>query len=309
LGSDENKIRFEHALLRELHERGFTLTPVLIGTKQGNTYIEVDHLAEGSQGTYVAIFSYVKGEDRYTWDNPICAREELEGAAEVLALYHRSIFGWEGIDEWEGVRIIDRVPLMVNKWKGHAADATDSSFDRYLLKNIFHLAGILSDSGYIPVRRVYDGLPHLAIHGDYHPGNLRFSNNRISGLFDFDWSEMDSRCFDVGLALYYFCTSWEDSSNGTLLLDRVETFLRSYQEGGGAMGPLGPLSSAELQHLPRMILAANGYILDWTLDAYYEFRPDPDEYLRYFRHGVNLMKWLETNWARLSRLVEKYKRR
>jgi homoserine kinase type II len=305
-GSHENKIKFEHALLRELHKRRFTLTPGLIETKQGHTYLEVDDLFGASQNAYLALFTYLPGEDRYSWDQPLCTAEELRGAAEVLALYHNTILGWEGIGEWQGERIIDKIPLMIEKWKRHARNPADSSFDSHFLREVFFLTNILGKSRYAPVRSVYDGLPHLAIHGDFHPGNLRFSHGQISGVFDFDWSEMDSRCFDVGLALMYFCSSWENNSNGDLLLDRIETFLESYQEGARAMDALGPLSPAELQYLPRMILAANACIIDWTLDDYYEFRPDPDEYLRYLRHGVNLMKWLETNWTKLNRLVEKH---
>ena len=51
----------------------------------------------------------------------------------------------------------------------------------------------------------YKDLIHMVIHCDFHPGNLKFQNNAITGLFDFDWSKVDVRCFDVALAIIYFC--------------------------------------------------------------------------------------------------------
>jgi len=30
----------------------------------------------------------------------------------------------------------------------------------------------------------YHGLPKLVIHGDYHPGNLNFAGDEVSGIFD-----------------------------------------------------------------------------------------------------------------------------
>ncbi|MBW2625150.1 MAG: phosphotransferase, partial [Deltaproteobacteria bacterium] len=95
-GTHENKIKFEHALMKELSERGFDLAPSVVVTKDGSTYAIVpEKFAEGNWATSIAVFSYLPGEDRYSWDAPLCTSEELTNAAEVLALYHNTIFGWE----------------------------------------------------------------------------------------------------------------------------------------------------------------------------------------------------------------------
>ena len=47
----------------------------------------------------------------------------------------------------------------------------------------------------------------------------------------FDWSKLDYRLFDVGLALAYFCSSWEGVDSGELWLDKVALFVRAYQDG------------------------------------------------------------------------------
>ncbi|MFA9613150.1 MAG: phosphotransferase [Deltaproteobacteria bacterium] len=304
-GTHENKIKFEHALMKELPERGFDLAPSVVVTKDGSTYAIVpEKFAEGNWATCIAVFSYLLGEDRYSWDAPLCTSEELTNAAEVLALYHNTIFGWEGAGNWKEPRIIEQIPLMVKQWRAHAKNAGNSVFDLYFAEHSNYLLETLKESIHYPTRAAYDTLPHLAIHGDYHPGNLKFLNRKISGLFDFDWAKMDARCFDVGLAITYFCSAWEGSEDGNLLLERVISFLDSYQKIEVEDGQeLGPLTSPELESLPHMILASNAYVLDWAIGEFYTTHPDAEEYARYLQHGVRLMKWLGENWISLMDLV------
>jgi homoserine kinase type II len=300
-GTRENKIRFEHALMHELLARKLHLSPSLIATNEGASYVKVDeHSREGRQDYFIAILGHLPGEDKYSWDDPWCTHEELKNAAEVLARYHSTIFGWEGISSWDEPRIVDRIPLMARQWREYAKTAGSTVFEVCFQKECDYLLGILRDPRYITETNVYDELPHLAIHGDYHPGNLKFQDGRIVGLFDFDWAKMDARCFDVGVAITYFCTAWDESADGNLLRDRVEMFLKSYQESAKTRQTPGPLSGLELQCLPQMILAGNLYVLDWTIGEYYSSYPDVEEYLRYFLHGVRSLRWLEDNWDSLS---------
>ncbi len=112
-------------------------------------------------------------------------------------------------------------------------------------------------------------LPESIIHSDYHPGNLKFVGDEVSGLVDFDWAKLDLRAFDVGLALWYFCASWEAGSDGALRLDDLTAFVSSYQGALEGEGQPGPLSARELALLPDLIQAGNVYILYWTIRDYY----------------------------------------
>ena len=306
VGAHENKIRFEHALMEELVTRRFHLSPSLVSTKYGTTYAKVrGDLEAGNQEYFVAVFDYLPGEDKYRWDDPLCTIDELTNAAEVFALYHNTIFGWKGISDWEEPRIIDQVAWLEAKWINYAKTAGNSLFDSYFLEQLDQLVQAAKNPTNFPSKTLYDTLPHLAIHGDYHPGNLKFREGRVSGLFDFDWAKMDTRCFDVALATTYFCSAWHDVRDGEILLDRVEIFLHSYQKAAEEMKPLGPLSAHELQVFPQLLLASTLHIVDWALGDYFMFTPDPEEYLRYLRHGVRLLKWLESNWTSLTNLVLK----
>ncbi len=132
-------------------------------------------------------------------------------------------------------------------------------------------------------------------------------DEKVIGMFDFDWAKMDTRCFDVSLAVNYFCSSWEGSQGGHLLLDRVETFLDAYQETAQARGGLGALNDLELQCFPEMLMMSNFSIIDWTVKDFYKAKPDPDEYETYLRHNVRLLQWLERNRDMLAGSIQTYR--
>ncbi len=254
-GIQENKICFEHALINELGARGFVLSPHLAETKYQTTYVKVSkQSADGRQELFIAIYQYLPGEDKYEWDNPLCTVAELSHAAEILAAYHNTIYGWQDTTGWKEPKIIDQISHMPARWKAYTDSPGDSVFDRYLIQHIHRLNESVELFSNTIERRIFETLPHLIIHGDFHPGNLKFQDGTVVGLFDFDWSMLDARCVDVGLALAYFCTAWEEESDGDLLLDRVNVFLDGYQACAQEMKPLSGLSSIELQYLPQMIL-------------------------------------------------------
>jgi homoserine kinase type II len=97
-------------------------------------------------------------------------------------------------------------------------------------------------------------------------------------MFDFDWSKLDARIFDVGLAMVYFFLSWDEADNGALRLDELELFLNAYQNKLADGYGIGPLTPEEQVHLPELIAAANLYVMNWALQDYYH-KPVPREYL------------------------------
>ena len=124
-------------------------------------------------------------------------------------------------------------------------------------------------------------------------GNLKFQNSHVTGVFDFDWSKLDYRCFDLALALFYFFADWEGEQDGGLHLQYLRLFLQTYQHELARASSIGPLSQDELHYLPAMIEAGNLYVLNWTLLDFYAKIVDPQEYLLYLVHAVELIKWFD----------------
>jgi homoserine kinase type II len=149
----------------------------------------------------------------------------------------------------------------------------------------------------------FQGMQKIPIHCDYHPGNLKYRDEKCVGIFDFDWSKIDYRLFDVALGLVYFTSIWDEQAAG-LRLDKFSLFLRSYNEACLRFTDITPLTEQEQRHLVHMLSIANLYVLNWDLvDFYNTSEPDDDTYYRFFDHKIELMHWiashkddLETCW-------------
>jgi homoserine kinase type II len=161
-------------------------------------------------------------------------------------------------------------------------------------------------------------MPFIPVHCDFHPGNLKWvdqeavamrpvewSGSSCTGFFDFDWSKLDYRLFDVGQGVAYFCTSWEGADSGELWLDKAALFVGAYQDEAAKYDQPGPMSAAELELLPRMIANANIYILNWDITAYYEDKDarNDDEYLMYLEHQIKVMEFIESHVEELARIT------
>ena len=303
-GTSEEKVRFQHALLKELEERRFALSPRCIPTRDGATYVEIDRsLKNKALKDYIAVFSFLPGKDKYKWNTPLCSDKELKNSAKIFALYHNAIYGWQGIEGWRERSSVEAIHLMALKWQAYAGKAAESPFEEFFLTQLDDLLGRLEN---IPPEEKCTAMPRLAVHGDYHPGNLKFRDGKVSGVLDFGWSKIDARCFDVGLAILYFCTSWDADTDGNLQLDRVDKFLGAYQETTKKNKTVGPLDRLELGPLPQMIQIGNSIVIDWILSEYYGGNPDPQEYLKYLKHCVSLNLWLDRNRKALSSCIQRH---
>ena len=148
-------------------------------------------------------------------------------------------------------------------------------------------------------------MPRLPVHCDYHQGNLKYEGSRVIGVFDFDWSKIDLRLFDIALALVYFCACRDGTPAGSLMLDKFELFLRAYNDRCASKASPGSLSGLEKAFLPSMLAAANLFVLHWTIVDFYSIEnPDDDEYRVYLNHGLKLMHWIEAQKDRIAGIID-----
>jgi len=283
-------IAFEHSVINHLTEKNYHLIAGIIPTRDGKTYVQ---RIEAGENIFYTIFEFLTGEDRYTWVNPKCSDIDLKGAAVVLARFHGAVSDLIPEGKKHEAKISDLLPETAHMVKQCVQKAGKTVFDMYLLEHTRLIQETIQNIQQKIEEDGYKGLPQQVIHCDYHPGNLKFQNDNITGLFDFDWSKIDVRCFDVALAIFYFCVSWEGGLDGVAHLDKIALFLNSYQNELKSAPGVGPLSDLELKYLPDLISAGNIYVVNWTIRDFYSAEVDPDEYLIYLQHHVRFMKWLE----------------
>lgn len=301
----KEELVFEHSVIKHLVERKFDLIAKLIKTKSGESYVHQRENGVGEEGVFYAIFEFLSGEDRYTWINPTCDEEELKSAARVLAQFHNAVFDLIPEGKRSEPKIVDLMPHVSTNVARCAQASRNTVFDAYLVENIDLIQRNISQTISSLNEPTCREMVQLVVHCDFHPGNLKFQGNQVIGLFDFDWSKTDSRCFDVALAIFYFFTAWEGKKDGELQIDQMPLFLRTYQDVLKDHPGVGPLSDAELKCLPSMITAGNLYVLNWTIVDYGTKTVDPNEYLVYLSHSVNLIKWFEdeNNRIKMERLI------
>ena len=293
----ECEIRFEHALLSHLGKKGFDLSAAVIPCCNGDGYVATTTgTAPLNRTVYWALFTYLHGEDAYGWTRTDLAPSEFDSAAEILALFHGA--GCDFVKPAGADRLQPPIAAFLPEMKNNIAAclrrARDRRCDRLFRNRFGDIARAVDYCRGAAAR--FGGMPQLPVHCDYHPGNLKYAGGRAVGLFDFDWSKIDYRLFDVALALVYFCSTWDDHAAPELLPERMRRFLLVYDHTCAARGDVPPLTAQEHHCLEPMLTAANLYVLNWDLSDFYATRsPDDTEYLAYIRHNIGLMDWIQAH--------------
>jgi homoserine kinase type II len=300
----QSEVLFQHRLVNHVVRAGFHMAAEVFETRMGSTFATREETLDGERITrFFAVFTLLGGEDKYTWVKNRCTDREYENSARALAQFHH--YGQDfdpGEVRREQPPIMQLVPSLADTFVGCCAQATGSSFDDYLQSKMPAILQAIEKG--TQIAPVLQGSPIIPVHCDYHPGNLKYTDEQVVGMFDFDWAKIDYRLFDVGLGIAYFCSSWSGSDSGELWLDKAAIFVRAYQDEAARFAAPGPMSEAELACLPRMIANANLYVLNWDITAYYADKaPDDDEYLKYLEHNVKLMEFIEDHEAELARIA------
>ena len=303
---EENEIRFEHALVRYLKANGFNLAAGVIPSKPGGTYVKQERvIADQTHTDFWAVYEFIEGECRYDWFDTHIAPADMISAAEVLAELHRAGHDFrkpKGSDRLQPP-IMKFLPTFRQIHAGYLLKAGKTRFDQRFLQYHDRILNAV-DRARIPEQEC-GKMPRVPIHCDYHQGNLKYRGSRVTGIFDFDWSKIDLRLFDIALALVYFCACWDGSAAGSLMLDKFELFLRAYNDRCAFSGGPGRLTDLEKNSLPLMMAAASLFVMHWTLYDFYRLEsPDTDEYLVYLNHYLNLIDWLEARNDRIAGIID-----
>lgn len=299
LGITESEVLFEHAMITHALNNGFSLLAGVIKTRENRTFVS----PEISRNKF-AVYQYLNGEDKYTWDNPLMEDSEYKSAGEVLAAFHCASNGFnpDGLSRLEP-QILDMMQQFPKDYQGYAEQYRKTKFHEYFCANLEEILTAIENNSITSADA--DQMLTGPIHCDYHPGNLKFEGGKVVGLFDFDWSKIDFRLFDVCLSLAYNSVQWGGSEDGTMYLEKCQLFLKSYQDTIVQIGTLQPLSTVELINLPTMMAMANFYLLNWDIQDYYSATDRNDyEYLAYLKHNVRQMRWIENHKEEFAELAD-----
>ena len=300
----EKEIRFEHALVNHLRANGFTLAAGVVPCKHGDTLVVTPPPADhpGDQAFW-ALFEFLEGEDTYSWTDTDLTDNEFMSASGILARLHHCGHGFRkpsGIDRAQP-RIMAFLLTFKNTFTSFLKQAADRRCDRLFRDNFTAICKALDDAAAFDAG--FQGMRELPIHCDFHPGNLKYRDETGVGIFDFDWSKIDFRIFDLALALVYFTSIWDDRAAG-LRPDKFTLFLRTYNDSCRQSDRIDPLTEQEQRALAPMLAIANLYVLNWDLvDFYNTTAADDDASYKFIHHNIGLMHWLKRHNEMLERLI------
>lgn len=289
------EILFEHALVNHTIQNGLAIGAGIIKNRQGLTYVQPPN-----SNRIFAIYEYLEGEDKYTWNTHDLSDTEYQNAARVLALFHNAVRNFDpmGLQRKEPP-ILKLWPTFPEKFKKLARQNRAGKLFPYFREELPAILDINTTNHFGIAEAA--GMLVIPTHYDYHPGNLKWAGEEVVGVFDFDWTKIDLRLFDLCMALIYFCSSWAGSSDGELRMDKSGIFLRSYQHRLKELNGLELVSPAEGEAFPKMLAIANIYLLYWGVSTFLEREEAcDDEYLAYLKHSVRLMRWISTHSSVIS---------
>ena len=298
VGISPGEICFEHALISHAIKNGFTIAAGIVASAGGETFVQPT-----ISRSIFAIFEYLDGEDRYTWDNPDLTDAEFKSAGRVLASFHNAVhdFNPDGLQRNEPP-ILVLWPRLAKKFAGFARPKKAGKWQDYYASHLPSLLDRIARNPLDPIEA--EGLPLIPIHCDYHPGNLKWTDEQVVGIFDFDWSKMDLRLFDVAMAAIYFCSRWDQDRDGEFRCDKCELFFGAYQQKLCKSAGLKPLSPAEQKLLPKMLDIANIYLIHWEVSTFLHTAGVNDtEYLVYLKHSIRVMHWLGAHRAEVIKTI------
>lgn len=179
-------VAFDHRLMEYLapFEVG---TPLAVRTRVGDRWLNLG-------GNVFELFPYRPGgpHDRFSL-------AQLASAGRSLAAFHRATRGFPAPagKEWpryqDPARIREGVQAAAPSLKARLSPADFA----YLEAQVSLLEREFPDAR-------YHALPKLVVHGDYHPGNLKFVGDAVSGIFDLDWATVQPRVLDLADGVFLF---------------------------------------------------------------------------------------------------------
>ena len=188
-------IGLEIEVINHLHQKGLPVARAF-QNKSGN-YITKAKL--GGKELDIALFSFVPGETR---PHPTLA--ELQEIGRSLANLHRGLADFTAGHtkkyfrlKFETLRLATKISSRLKENWLYPKVTTPEE-----LRSLWRV-----DREYLLAldRRFGSNLRAVSIvHGDFHPGNIKFEGNKISGIFDFDNLIHAPRLLDLAICLAQF---------------------------------------------------------------------------------------------------------
>lgn len=214
---DPYRVAFSHSVQQQLNEKNFPV-PVLVLTRdEKNTALNLnDHIYE--------MFEYIEGQ---RCDG---SSESAEDAGKTLALFHKDLEGFAC--QFDALKKSFHDSTLV---RGHLRSISKHKVKNgtpKLIKLGEKLSSLYNHSSTNVNTLDFDNWPAQIIHGDWHPGNMLFKNQKVVAVLDFDSIKIAPVTCDLANGMLHFSivggrpnpADWPDYLN----LEKLKSFYQGY---------------------------------------------------------------------------------
>jgi Ser/Thr protein kinase RdoA (MazF antagonist) len=182
-------VAFAHAIQSRLSEMEFPLAPLVATCDEKNTILHLNN-------RIYELFEFVSGS-RYDG-----SAEATADTGQQLANFHRHLTDFA--QEWRppGGSFHDSSIVRTHlKTTGREIATGD---DKKLQRTAEILMALYNASSIRVSELGFDSWPEQIVHGDWHPGNMLFSNHQMIALLDFDSVKIASTVTDLANGMLQF---------------------------------------------------------------------------------------------------------
>ena len=186
--SGDESVSFDHTAMRRLADEGLPVPRPQV-RPDGTTWL-------ARHGRVYEVLSWVDGRPFVEGD-----LRAIASVGEFLGRFH-GVFGGETPAGKAGMLREDHPDLLAPYLADLlplAAGAAEAEALAEISRQLDLVRGQL-DGG------VYASLPHCVIHGDVHPGNVRFRGSHVAAAYDFDYLSVQARIRDICDGLVAFAS-------------------------------------------------------------------------------------------------------
>jgi len=217
---DAYHVAFAHAVQLHLEKKGYPVPGIVTTAKQHDTALSLD-------GFVYELFHFISGQ-RY--DGSI---DEVADTGRKLAMFHQYL-----TDFASSLKPIRRTFHDSPSVRRHLKILGSQPGSRHHDKNMRQIAHELTVHYNHASTRInqlgFDSWEKKIVHGDWHPGNMLFSSQKVVAVFDFDSVKVAPSVTDLANATLQFSiisgdptpAKWPDR----LDLDKFANFVAGYKD-------------------------------------------------------------------------------
>ncbi len=182
-------VAFAHAIQTYLSERDFPLAPLMTTCDEKNTILHLNNRV-------YELFEFINGS-RYDG-----SADATADTGRQLANFHRYLTDFA--EEWKPPAGSFHDSSIVRTQLKTTGTEKAAGRDKKLNRTAETLMAFYNTSSVRVSELGFDSWPEQIVHGDWHPGNMLFSNSRLIAVLDFDSVKIASTVTDLANGMLQF---------------------------------------------------------------------------------------------------------